>query len=139
MAEEEITVSPKETGADAPETVVTGSPSEQMIAPEQGTVPEIRAEKSEGAYHELLSKVAGPSQGTTDDTAVALDTKSISETVDEESKIQKLLELATTKGVVHAVRVARSLKDYYALDRLHDELAGKLYQGLIEKGLIMKE
>jgi len=68
-----------------------------------------------------------------------LDAKHIGALSDEESKVQKLLDLASTKGVVHAVKVARSLKDYYALDRMHDELSGKLYQGLLDKGMIEKE
>ena len=68
-----------------------------------------------------------------------MDAKSIGETVDEESKIQKLLDLASTKGVVHAVKVARSLRDDYALDQMHDALANKLYEGLVARGLITKE
>jgi len=68
-----------------------------------------------------------------------LDAKSIGETIDEESKIQKLVDLASTKGVVYAVKVARSLGDYYALDRMHDELVDKFYEGLLEKGLIQKD
>lgn len=68
-----------------------------------------------------------------------IDAKSIGEEVDEESKIQKLLDLANTKGVVHAVKVARSLSDYYVLDRMHDELVDKFYEGLLAKGMITKE
>ena len=97
-------------------------------------------EQVEGKYNEILSKVSptSPVLASSDEDAV-LDAKSIGDTVDEESKIQKLLDLASTKGVVHAVKVARSLKDYYALDRMHDELIDKLYDGLLAKGLITKE
>lgn len=105
--------------------------------------PETVKEKVEGKYQELLAKVT-PTKTVTvsDDDAVedvVLDVKHIGALTDEESKIAKLLVLADTKGVVHAVKVARSLKDYYALDRMHDELSGKLYQGLLEKGLIQKD
>ena len=120
------------------ETAATGG----VIRPlEQVFVPDMAAEKSEGTYHEILSKVASNAQSSTpqDDASIALDTKSISETTDEESKVQKLLNLATTKGVGHAVKVAQSLRDFYALDRMHDELAGKLYEGLLKLGLITKE
>jgi hypothetical protein len=58
---------------------------------------------------------------------------------DEESAVQKLLDLAGAKGVAHAVNVARKLNDYYALDRMHDELADRLYDGLLARGLIEKE
>jgi hypothetical protein len=95
-------------------------------------------ENAEGKYHEILSKVVPQAVATTqtDDNEVSLDAKSIGATIDEDSKVQKLLDLASAKGVVYAVKVARSLEDYYALDRMHDELVDKLYAGLLEKGLI---
>jgi hypothetical protein len=98
-------------------------------------------EISEGKYNEILSKVAPqatPPVQVSDDDA-KLDAKSIGATIDEESKVEKLLQLAETKGVVYAVKVARSLSDYYALDRMHDELVDKLYEGLLAKGLIQKD
>jgi len=97
------------------------------------------APEQEGKYNEILTKV---SQTAKDDTAAAditEDAKSIGATVDEESKIEKLLHLAETKGVVHAVKVARSLKDFYALDKMHDELADRLYAELVDRGMIEKE
>lgn len=122
---------------------------EQKIVPgipvETGAMPEVAPEKIEEKYQELLDKVAPSTTSTaTDDQAtkeedVTLDAKHIGAMTDEESKVQKLLDLASAKGVVHAVKVARSLKDYYALDQMHDALANKLYEGLIEKGMIDKE
>lgn len=132
---EEVQVPKIETPENLPE-----SPSPKTV--EKPVSPEALPEKKEGAYHEILSQVAKKTGGattSTDDHAVVLDTKSISETADEESKVQKLLDLASTKGVEHAVKVAVSLKDYYALDKMHDELSGKLYEGLLERGLISKE
>jgi len=41
--------------------------------------------------------------------------------------------------VAHAVRVAKRMNDLYVLDTMHDELADKLYDGLVSKGLIVKE
>ena len=103
------------------------------------TVPE----RVEGKYLELLSRVTPTSVATPADEnhedSVILDVKHIGAMPDEEGKVRKLLDLANTKGVVHAVKVARSLADYYALDRMHDELAGKLYDGLLVNGLIEKE
>lgn len=128
---------------EAPLSEKPGSPEgsiEIFPAGEKEIAPEGGSERLEGKYNEILSKVTPKSPVTvsTDEDAV-LDAKSIGDTVDEESKIQKLLDLAATKGVVHAVKVARSLKDYYALDRMHDELVDKLYEGLLAKGLITKE
>lgn len=105
--------------------------------------PETAPERVEGKYLELLSKVTPTkTHSATDEDhedTVILDAKHIGAMTDEEAKIQRLLDLAGTKGVIHAVKVTRSLKDYYALDRVHDELAGQLYAGLLAGGLIEKE
>ncbi len=134
---------PEVTPVSSPESVASnpeGSVSPVMEAP---FAPETVPEKASEAYRELLSKVTPTKQATPADDdhedTVILDAKHIGAMTDEESKVQKLLDLAGTKGVIHAVKVARSLKDYYALDRMHDELAGKFYDGLLEKGLIEKE
>jgi len=115
-----------------PFSIISGTEKERV---EHEGAP---AEKLEGKYDELLSKVSSnqTSKALTTDDDIHLDAKSIGETLDEESKIQKLLDLAETKGVVHAVKVARSLKDYYALDKMHDDLADKLYDGLVERGML---
>lgn len=137
---------PEERMMEVPESQEKKEAAEVVSAPGNAVEAVVRhetaREKVSERYHEILSKVS-PVQGTqSDDDAngdVVLDAKHIGALTDEESKVEKLLALASTKGVVHAVKVARSLKDYYALDRMHDELAGKLYQGLLEKGLIQKD
>lgn len=129
----EATVAPESAG-----TVVSAG-----TLPEVPKAPETARERVEGKYHELLARVtptrSAPANSDDDADSAVLDAKHIGALTDEASKVQKLLDLAQTKGVVHAVKVARSLKDYYALDTLHDELSGKLYQGMLEKGLIERE
>lgn len=142
MAEEPVIPGKEEIQAPKTENTEKLSELPGEKSAEKPLSPEPLPEKKEGSYHEILSQVAQKKGGAvtqTDDHAVALDTKSISETTDEESKVQKLLDLASTKGVTHAVKVALSLKDYYALDKMHDELSGKLYEGLLLRGLIEKE
>lgn len=135
MVPEEKTEMPKESL----EQAVAPSP-ESVVDVEKLVLPETGREKTEERYNEILSKVSPQKTASlSDDDAVVLDAKHIGALTDEESKVQKLLDLAGVKGVAHAVKVARSLRDYYALDRMHDELADKLYQGLLEKGLIEKE
>ena len=51
-------------------------------------------------------------------------------TIDEEERVTKLLSLADTKGVVHAVSVARKLEDFYALDTLRDTLIERFHEKL---------
>jgi hypothetical protein len=114
--------------------------SEKSAAPEKEAGAEKKSEKLEGKYNEILSKVlpSGVAPAHSDEN-VASDAQSISAITDEESKIQKLLDLAETKGVVYAVKVARKLNDYYALDMMRDTLADKLYAGLLSRGLIQKD
>lgn len=120
---------------------VPAASSEKAPDIEKLAVPETGREKTEERYQEILSQVTpkGSTTSSDDDAVIILDAKHIGALTDEESKIGKLLDLAQAKGVAHAVQVARSLRDYYALDRLHDELSDKLYQGLLDKGLIEKE
>jgi hypothetical protein len=119
---------------------VAPAPQETLVSPEKEADTEKKSERVEGKYQEILAKVSPTSVVPPhSDDDVVLDAKSIAATVDEESKIQKLLDLAGSKGVVYAVKVARSLEDYYALDMMHDALADKLYDGLLTRGLIQKD
>ena len=45
----------------------------------------------------------------------------------EEEKLEHLLQAAQNKGVVYAVRVAKSMNEPYILDKLHDIFAAKDY------------
>lgn len=105
---------------------------------------EAKSEQKEGRgedrYREILAKTSSGSSAPASATEDVLsDVESISAALDEEGKIQKILDLAETKGVVYAVKVARTLDDYYALDQVHDALADRLYEGLLTRGLIQKD
>ncbi len=47
--------------------------------------------------------------------------------VEEGKRLKNLLELAKSKGVVFAVKVAQKMNDPYVLDLLHDKLAENGY------------
>jgi hypothetical protein len=127
-----------ETSLEKPDAVAEAS--EKSAAPEKEAGAEKKSEKLEGKYNEILSKVLPSSAASLhSDENIASDAQSIGAITDEESKIQKLLDLAGTKGVVYAVKVARKLDDYYALDVMRDTLADKLYEGLLSRGLIQKD
>lgn len=102
-------------------------------------VPERAVEVANERYQEILSKTAAPSQGvatSVDAVAVEVDAKAVYDETDAEARVTKLISLAETKGIEHAVRVAQKLNDFYVLDRMHDELSGKFYDALKAKGLI---
>ena len=57
-------------------------------------------------------------------------------TADEQ--VEMLVKLAQSKGVVHAVKVAQRLDNYYILDKLHDQmsLGERMYQALQKEKII---
>jgi hypothetical protein len=111
------------------------------LVPESGVEHAVESSKERAGekISEILTKVQGavPAPGTpSDDAAVAVDAKSVYDETDAESRVTKLVSLAQTKGVAHAVKVAAHLNDFYVLDRMHDELADKFYEALKSGGMI---
>ncbi len=96
-------------------------------------------ERAAEKYSAILSRIPTQSPQPSDDTQVGVDAKSVYDETDEETRVTMLLSLVETKGPAYAVRVARHLNDYYVLDRMHDELAGRFYEALMEKGVIRDE
>lgn len=114
----------------------TGSGVRSEIKPEAN--PEKMRDQSAEQYAKILSRVSTTT--ASDDTQVAEDVVALGEfAVSAEATITRLVSLAETKGVVHAVAVAKKLGDYYVLDVMHDELADKLYEALLAKGLVQTE
>ena len=73
----------------------------------------------------------------TSDTDVATDAATTNSGIDAESKITNLVQLAETKGIPHAVKVARHMEDNYTLDEFHDRLLGEeLHDALVKNGMI---
>lgn len=107
--------------------------------PEKEAAQETAHEKSgaekDATYSKILSKVT--STVKSDDDEVMSDASDLDQKTDRESQITHLIDLAMTKGVVHAVDVARKAEDYYLLDQLHDRLlADDLHDALVQKGFI---
>lgn len=126
----------------AGDKLVEGSSSEvktEAIHSIEGTVErkEGMAEK-ESAYSKILSKLGGQKPVVlTSDADVASDAAVANVGIDAESKITNLVQLAETKGIPHAVKVARHLEDNYTLDEFHDRLLGEeLHDALVQKGMI---
>ena len=104
----------------------------------QETVGEKNAAEKDATYQNILSKVNATVQ-TSDKNSVAQDASVLHQKTDRDSQITHLLDIAMTKGVVHAVNVARHVEDYYMLDQLHDRLlAEDLHDALMQRGLIEK-
>ena len=123
--------SEKSISPQTPESFSVGAESER------GT--EWKREKETNQFAEILNK-AVPALGTAGSAGNATDdARNLSLLADIESQVTRLLDLATQKGIPHAVHVAQKMKNYYLLDRMHDEMVDKFYQGLVEKGLVGKD
>jgi glucose dehydrogenase len=89
------------------------------------------------AYRSALSNLQTQ---TDDDADVMQDASSVHQQMDRESQITHLIDLATQKGVRHAVKVAQKTQDYYVLDQLHDRLlTEELHEVLESRGFIKEE
>jgi hypothetical protein len=98
---------------------------------------ELSPAEKDSAYNKILAKVQQSSQMTVDPGQVRLDAAAVYQKTDSESQIQHLVDLAETKGVIHAVKVAQHLEDNYVLDMFHDKLLSEeLHTALVKKGLI---
>lgn len=117
-----------------PEKMKAGM-TEMSVSPESGAEEKKDTKsESEAMYQKMLA--VSPQQAVRTDTDVNADAEKVSLKMDADSKVTQLVDLAVAKGVVHAVKVARRLNDFYILDQLHDDLANRLYASLKEKGLI---
>lgn len=94
------------------------------------------AEKDD-AYMQIMAKLGDEDQSGSLSDDVPTDAHSASSLTDAESQISHLVDLAMTKGVIYAVKVARHMEDNYILDTFHDKLmADELHDALVEKGLL---
>jgi hypothetical protein len=123
-------------------TVKKEAVSSEVIV-ETPKTPEVSLERREGAvekeeaYSKILSKVNSQKQTLTAEEDVKTDADNANSAIDAESKISNLVALAETKGIAHAVKVARHMEDNYTLDEFHDRLLGEeLHLALLQKGLI---
>lgn len=131
MAEEQIQFLENEK----PENPVGGSAENELAEPTLESQPEQIREKVGEKYSQILSQVK-TAQAPVDDAGIASDADAVSEEEDTKAVVARLVTLAETKGVAHAVAVARKMQDLYLLDTMHDTLADELYEAFREKGLI---
>lgn len=105
--------------------------------------PEATTETAkENSYEKILERaqVQTQTQGQVlTPTLVLSDDAQDVVSVEEESRIQKLVNIALEKGPEQAFRVAVELDDMYALDMLHDKLSQQLYDELVSKGFLKEE
>jgi hypothetical protein len=139
----------KEKFAAGSENSPAEKPANQEVEPKAGqagvieetTKPEAGPERREGqmekeaAYAKILSQATNPTLSTEKD--ISQDAETAMREKDAESKVNNLVSLAETKGMAHAVKVAKHMEDNYILDEFHDKLlSSELHDFLVKKGLI---
>jgi hypothetical protein len=91
--------------------------------------------EKEETYTKILAQAGSPALSTDED--IAQDADFAMKEKDAQSKVNNLVSLAETKGLAHAVKVARHMEDNYILDEFHDKLlSSELHDFLVKKGLI---
>lgn len=97
---------------------------------------EVSSSERDDAYAKIVSRIKGGTSNYSDEE-VSTDARDMSLEMDAQSQVQRLVELASLKGVAHAVKVARHIEDNYILDSFHDKLlSDELHTALLEKGII---
>jgi len=115
--------------------------SRDSVAPfevEKEISQEISAAEKDNSYGKILAKVhqSEPS-GDIHQESIMSDAKEGAQKIDAESQVQHLMDLASNKGVVHAVKVAQHMQDNYVLDMFRNNmLSDEFHDALVKKGMI---
>lgn len=126
-------------GENSPENKSAGGfPEEKEIFKvEKEGVAEVSSAEKDGNYAKIISKIKSDDQDDLSDEIVFDDAKVVSQKTDAETQINHLVDIASIKGVVHAVKVAKHLQDNYVLDAFHDRLlSDEFHNALVKKGII---
>jgi hypothetical protein len=108
---------------------------EKIPQPESGIERKEGRMEKEDSYSKILAQAVNPVLSTEKD--ISQDAELTMREKDAESKVNNLVSLAETKGLAHAVRVAKHMEDNYILDEFHDKLlSSELHDFLVKKGLI---
>lgn len=108
---------------------------EKIEAPERTIERKEGAAEKDDAYAKILSKVTDVKPAVEEE--VGRDAEVAMQEKDAQNKVNNLVSIAETKGVAHAVKVARHMEDNYVLDEFHDKLlSDELHDFLVKKGLI---
>ena len=129
--------SEKDLGLEGKITSLDEERKESVVTPEKEASKEVSVAEKDAVYAKILAKTKKVSDDEEKEVDVKKDAKVVYESVDAESQIQNLVDLAVNKDVIHAVKVARHLDDNYVLDMFHDKLlADEFHDALVKKGVI---
>lgn len=110
-----------------------------IFSPEKEVINEISEAEKDSTYNKILSQVPNKDGGENDEAKSDAEII-IQKEMDAQSNIQHLVDLAVSKGVVHAVKVARHMDDNYILDMMHDKMiSDDFHKVLVEKNLITND
>lgn len=103
---------------------------------EKEIAQEVAGAEKDGAYQDVLAKIKTDDGAQIDPVAVASDAAHLN-TIDPETHVQHLVDIALQKGTVHAIKVAMHMDDNYILDMFHDRLLSEqLHEALVKNGML---
>lgn len=106
------------------------------FAVEKEVAREVAGAEKDNAYQNVLSKLQASDDDGTTHLAVAKDAAQLN-TIDPQTQVQHLVEVALQKGPLHAIKVARHMDDNYILDLFHDRLlTDQLHEALVKNGIV---
>jgi hypothetical protein len=91
--------------------------------------------EKDSSYQKIVSQITSAQPVMVDEVENDADVANME--MDVKGKVENLVKLAETKGLAHAVKVAKHLEDNYALDEFHDRLLSEeLHAALVMRGII---
>ena len=105
---------------------------EKIVVQEKPFSPE-----KDQTYQSVLQQVQATDDA--DGGHIAQDASDTHMQHDRESQVNHLVNIATTKGVEHAVKVAEHMEDYYVLDQFHDMLLSEEFHRELQARGLMPE
>lgn len=110
---------------------------DEIFVAEKEPQKEMSASEEDDSYSKIIQQVKSDQSDNQQDHLIPEDARDVSLKTDAMSQVQHLVDIAATKGIFHAVKVARHVQDNYVLDTFHDSLlADDMYKALVERGLI---
>lgn len=116
---------------------------EEKFTPESIVSSEIEPsfEKEKQPYENFLEQTKKQIASQTEVIPDTSKTQILDSLVQDDSptRINKLIAVAQEQSIVNAFELALKYDDLYTIDKLHDALAGHLYEELISKGILKIE
>lgn len=91
--------------------------------PENPEMEKVRSPEDEALHLQLRRRIEAMELSEGLQSSVSKSAGDVTLLAQKEEQVKKLLKIASQKGVIYAINVAKKINDPYLLDTLHDRLA----------------